>query len=157
MASELRRTLIAVVAAMLVAGCQASYETSDGQWPSYGGDAGGMKYSPLDQIDAANFSSLKIAWTWETPEGRWREALRARKRNGETIDFQVAPDEMRITGFQVTPLMIDGVLYGITPMSRLFALDAATGAERWEWDPHIERGAPVPASSAKSLLMGVMP
>jgi quinoprotein glucose dehydrogenase len=140
-APELRRILLAVAAALLLAGCGESYETSGGQWPAYGGDSGGMKYSPLSQIDAGNFAQLEITWTWEAPEGRWRDELRRRKAAGETIEFAVAPDEMQITGFQVTPLMIDGVLYGITPMSRLFALDAGTGAPRWEHDPHVERAA----------------
>jgi len=136
-----RRRLVAALAALVLAGCQASYETSDGQWPSYGGDAAGMKYSPLDQIDAGNFAKLAIAWTWEAPEGKWRDELKRRKAAGETLEWPAAPDEMLLTGFQVTPLMVDGVLYGITPMSRLFALDAGTGAERWEWNPHIESAA----------------
>jgi quinoprotein glucose dehydrogenase len=139
--AELRRTLRAAFAAVLLAGCGERWETSGGEWPSYGGDARGMKYSPLSQIDAASFARLTVAWTWEAPEGRWREELRRRKRAGEPIEFPVTPDEMVLSGFQVTPLMVDGVLYGITPMSRLFALDAATGALRWEHDPHIERAA----------------
>ena len=55
-----------------------TYDTSNGEWRSYAGDIGGKKYSPLDQIDAANFAGLEIAWEWtsvdnfvstETPGG----------------------------------------------------------------------------------------
>ena len=53
-----------------VAGAQTSggawqeYGTDNGEWRSYAGDIGGTKYSPLEQIDATNFSELEIAWEW---------------------------------------------------------------------------------------------
>ena len=42
----------------------AQHGAPDGEWPSYGGDLGGTKYSGLDQIDATNFDDLEIAWRW---------------------------------------------------------------------------------------------
>ena len=42
----------------------AQYGTGSGDWPSYGGDTGSTKYSPLNQITTENFEQLEIAWTW---------------------------------------------------------------------------------------------
>ena len=50
----------------LCAPVAGQYGALNGEWRSYGGDVGGTKYSPLDQIDAANFSSLVPAWSWTT-------------------------------------------------------------------------------------------
>ena len=44
----------------------AQYGAVDGEWRSYAGDNGSTKYSPLDQIDASNFSDLRIAWRWQS-------------------------------------------------------------------------------------------
>ena len=43
--------------------------TATGEWPTYGGDLASTKYSPLDQITAANFASLKVAWRAKSPDG----------------------------------------------------------------------------------------
>ena len=42
---------------------------TNGEWPTYGGDIGGTKYSPLDQIDRHNFADLEIAWSWRSADG----------------------------------------------------------------------------------------
>lgn len=82
----------------------------DGEWPTYGGDTGHTRYSPLDQIDATNFSDLEIAWRFRTD------------------NLGAAPEY----NFQSTPLMVDGVLYSTGGTRRaVFALDAATGELRW--------------------------
>ena len=47
----------------------AQYGATNGEWRSYGGDAGSTKYSPLDQIDASNFSDLNVAWRWQSADG----------------------------------------------------------------------------------------
>ena len=41
-----------------------TYDTSNGEWRSYAGDIAGTKYSPLDQINAENFSGLELVWEW---------------------------------------------------------------------------------------------
>ena len=61
------------LAAALVAGQGARAQThipstATGEWPTYGGDLANSKYSPLDQITAANFHSLKIAWRAKSPD-----------------------------------------------------------------------------------------
>jgi quinoprotein glucose dehydrogenase len=88
-----------------------------GDWPVYGGDQAATRYSPLAGITRSNVSSLTIAWTWRPQETGLKE-------------FGTEPGT-----FQNTPLMIDGVLYVSTPYNRVVALDAASGVERWRYDP----------------------
>ncbi|MGI9519508.1 MAG: pyrroloquinoline quinone-dependent dehydrogenase [Pirellulaceae bacterium] len=78
-------------------------------WPGIGNDPGCMRYSTLDQINRTNVAQLKPAWTYRTGEG---------DRTNEC-----------------TPLIIDGVMYITTNHLRCVALDAATGAELWSFDP----------------------
>ena len=59
----------------------AQYGATHGEWRSYGGDNGGTKYSPLDQIDATNFDDLRVAWRWESADGSLDlDALREQRR-----------------------------------------------------------------------------
>ena len=98
----------------------ASAGAATDEWPYYGHDAGGTRYSPLTQINRENVTSLKVAWTFHTgdiSEGRGR-----RKRSG----------------FESTPLMVDGALYLTTPFNRVISLDPETGMQRWAYDPKIE-------------------
>jgi quinoprotein glucose dehydrogenase len=82
----------------------------NGQWPTFAGDLGSTRYAPLDQIDSDNFADLEVAWVFE-PDNL-----------GPTADFN----------YQVTPLMIDGVLYATAGSRRnVVALDAATGELLW--------------------------
>ena len=83
---------------------------SNGEWRTYGGDLASTRYSPLDQINAANFSQLEVAFRFRT------ESL------GPRPEFN----------FQTTPLMVDGVLYFTAGSRRAaVALDAATGELLW--------------------------
>ena len=88
----------------------AQQGATNGEWRFYGGDAGNTKYSPLDQIDAKNVKELGIAWRWKTENfGPTTESL-----------------------WEVTPLMVGGVLY-LTAGSRrdVVAVDGATGETLW--------------------------
>jgi quinoprotein glucose dehydrogenase len=96
----------------------------DAEWPAYGRDAGGMRHSPLTQIDRGNVGDLAVAWTYRT---------------GELATY-VGTDLAEAAAFEATPLMVDGALYLSTPTNRVIALDAATGAERWVFDPEVDRG-----------------
>jgi quinoprotein glucose dehydrogenase len=89
-------------------------------WPFYGHDAGGMRHSPLTQITRANVSSLKIAWVYHT---------------GDVSD---GSDGRRRSGFETTPIVVDGALYLTTPFNRVVALDPETGAKRWSFDPLVD-------------------
>src|SRR5215472_9705774 len=84
--------------------------TKNGEWRTYGGDLGSTRYAPLDQINAANFGKLQVAWRFKT------DILGARP------DFNL----------QTTPLMINGVLYATAGSRRdAVAIDAATGELLW--------------------------
>jgi quinoprotein glucose dehydrogenase len=87
------------------------------EWGWYAGDAAATHYSPLAQIDRGNVQRLRVAWEWKTGEQPMQ-------------DKGVRPGM-----FEATPLMIGGVLYLSTPYNRVVALDAATGRERWAFDP----------------------
>ena len=84
-------------------------------WPTYGGNNAGNRYSPLTQINTKNIRNLGVAWTFDTGENN-------------------NPGE-RGLDIQCQPIVIDGVLYGTTPRLKLFAVDAATGQQRWRFDP----------------------
>ena len=117
----------AVFAAPGAAGAQ--YGAANGEWRSYGGDLGGTKYSPLDQIDASNFSNLEIAWRWRSADADLDlDALR-----------QIHPD-LSILNLKATPLMVGGVVYVVTPLRLAAAIDAGTGETRWLHDPDAIRG-----------------
>jgi glucose dehydrogenase len=103
---------------------------ADAEWRSYGHDPGGMRFSPLAQIDRGNVSRLARAWTYHTGE------LETRSDSASTRDVRRPP------AFQTTPLMIDGVLYLSTAYQRVIALDAETGRERWTFDPYAGRERP---------------
>ncbi|MBW2696345.1 MAG: pyrroloquinoline quinone-dependent dehydrogenase [Deltaproteobacteria bacterium] len=85
-------------------------------WPTYGGDAGGSRFSPLDQIHRGNVGRLRVAWTYRTG------------------DWPGARSDLSRTTFQATPILDAGTLYLCSPANRIFALDAETGAERWIFD-----------------------
>ena len=98
---------------------------TDGEWRSYGGDAGSTKYSPLDQITRDNVGDLRIAWRWVTADAQFDvEQLRADNSN-----LEIANDtsNVSINGLKATPLMVNGVLYLTTPLSQVAAIDAASG------------------------------
>ncbi|HQR36667.1 MAG TPA: pyrroloquinoline quinone-dependent dehydrogenase [Blastocatellia bacterium] len=103
----------------LLSVADAQKEKSSADWPAYGRDAGGSRYSPLTQISRANAGQLKIAWTYRTGA---EEVKAAGARNA---------------AFESTPIVVDGTLYLTTPYSRVIALDPATGAEKWTYDPQI--------------------
>ena len=86
---------------------------SDGNWSDYLGGADRNHYSELTQINPQNVSKLTVAWTYSTVD------------SGQ---------------MQVNPLIIDGVLFGVTPSVQAFALDAATGKELWTFGNKLNSG-----------------
>ena len=95
-----------------------------GEWRSYAGDLRNFHYSPLDQINANNFSKLEIAWRFKTASLGNRP-------------------EYKLEG---TPLMIHGIVYATAGSRRAaVALDAATGELLWVHGEHEgARGAASP-------------
>src|SRR5207245_6985632 len=90
-------------------------------WPAYGRDPQGTRYSPATVITRANVARLEPAWMYRT---------------GET---GAAFKTDKPTSVEATPLVADGVMYVGTPLGRVIALDPATGRERWVFDPKIKR------------------
>jgi quinoprotein glucose dehydrogenase len=89
-------------------------------WPYYGGDAGGSRYSLLTQIDKNNVAQLKIAWEYHT---------------GDVSD---GSDGRRKSEFEATPIVADGTMYLSTPFNRVVALDPESGREKWSFYPQID-------------------
>lgn len=91
--------------------CEPVTENENTDWPVYLGDSGRQHYSALEQINRENVSQLEVAWVYNSGE---------------------------VQGTMYTsPLVIDGVLYSLSPKLIAFALDAATGEELWRYDPEI--------------------
>ena len=130
----------AFAAALSVIGAFAAH-ADDGDWPSYGADNAGSKYSTLSQIEAENFDALEVAWTWASPDARIMQ---------ERSDDRV----MRRVQFKATPLVVDGVLYTSTGLGQIAAIDAATGQTKWIFDPEGYAGGP-PASVIGYTTRGV--
>jgi quinoprotein glucose dehydrogenase len=141
------KQLAAVVIAGVL-GAQAPVpSTARGEWPTYGGDLANSKYSPLDQINASNFSSLRIAWRVKSPDGFLSMTLPDGTEwhaDSKTIFDElnrVDPKRWRdgqppfVQNYKATPLMVGGTLYVNTPSSVGAAYDARTGALKWVYNP----------------------
>lgn len=139
-------TRVALVVALAAVALTAQ-TTPAGEWPSYGGDLASSKYSPLDQITAANFSTLRVIWRVPSPDSRLSVTLPA---GGEwsgppqAVFAELNRQDPRrwrdgdppiLGNFKATPLMIGGVLYLNTPTSVGAAIDAATGRTLWTYNP----------------------
>jgi len=101
------------ISGMAAAGPVASAQAS-ADWPHYGNDQGGSRYSPLTDIGPGNVAGLKVAWTYHTgfgPKGTWGS-------------------------FEATPIEADGLVTFCTGYDDVIALDAATGQERWRFRAH---------------------
>ena len=126
MTQSLQRRLVPLAAAAVLPWwrfrpVQAQTSVPDGEWHAIGRDAANTKYSPLDQIDADNFTDLEIAW-------RWTSLSTAVAENNE----QIRPSQ-----FKSVPLMADGLVYVSTALGQVAALDAGTGETVWSYDPQI--------------------
>src|SRR5260370_8799063 len=77
----------------------SSAESKNRDWPVYGGAVEGGHYSPLTQINKSNVKQLQVAWTFDTEE---------------------------TGGLQTSPIVVNGVLYGLSPSQKIFRFQAAT-------------------------------
>lgn len=126
---------IATVASHARQADPAKSVTGQQDWSIYGGGPLNQHFSPLTQINRENVKNLEVAWKFDA---------------GET------------GGLQTSPLMVNGVLFGITPTQKVFALNAETGALLWKFDSGIKGTQPDRGlaywSDGKSarILVGVM-
>jgi quinoprotein glucose dehydrogenase len=109
-------TLMVLCAQGLVqcASCQET-EKAGGDWPTIGGGAGNTHYSALKQVNRSNVRRLRQAWAFDTGEPG---------------------------GLETTPIVVDGVLYALTPTQQVIALDGATGKLKWRFDSGIKGTEP---------------
>jgi quinoprotein glucose dehydrogenase len=104
-------------------------------WSYYGQDPGGKRYSALQQVNDKNVSRLTPAWTFRT-------------RELATYAGTGAPDK---AAFEATPILIGRILFFSTPSDRVFAIDAATGQQRWVYDPHVDLHADYSEISSRGV------
>ena len=116
--------VIATLAAVAPFASSAPDESTAADWPFYGGDAGGNRYSPLAQIDRSNVARLEIAWEYHTG------------------DMSDGSDGRRKSAFETTPIVAHGTMYFTTPFNRVIALDPESGKEKWAFDPKIDLRGP---------------
>lgn len=110
--------LLAAAAALISTGCSNSESVktvkeldNNRDWAIYRGDQRANQFSSLDQINASNVDQLEIAWTFNTG------------------------DATSSSSIQSNPIVVDGVLYFVSPAGQLMALNAATGEKAWSYDP----------------------
>jgi quinoprotein glucose dehydrogenase len=118
----LRRYALLLSCTLLV-GCErppVDYSGPVADWPEYGHDKGGLRYSPLTQITRENVLDLQIAWTY---------------RSGDLSDGTATTTR---SSLQVTPIVVDGAMVFCTPFNRVIALDPETGKELWAFDPKLK-------------------
>jgi quinoprotein glucose dehydrogenase len=113
---------LAILSGLTLSAQAASDSDKTTEWVSYGRDPGGMRFSPDSAITRQNVSGLQVAWTFRTGE--------LQRYDGNSAGKKAA--------FEATPLMVAGTVYFSTPSGRVFALDPATGKEKWQYDPKID-------------------
>ena len=99
-----------ILAAVWRAQSQSPEPKSTQDWAAYGGNPEQTHYSPLTQINKSNVKRLEVVWSYDTGEAG---------------------------GLQTSPIEVAGVLYGISPSQKIFALDATTGKLKWRFDSGI--------------------
>ncbi|MDB4918257.1 PQQ-binding-like beta-propeller repeat protein [Mucilaginibacter sp.] len=103
-----------VLAINIITSCKKKPSISDNsEWRTYAGSKEGNRYSSNGQITPANVSQLKVAWTYSSND----------------------KDSANRSQNQCNPVMVDGILYAASPKLKLFALNAATGVQKWLFDP----------------------
>ena len=119
-----RLLVVLAVLALSAAGVAGQVGAKNGEWPTYGGDLGHTRYSPLEQINAGNFEKLEVAWRFKT------DSL------GPRPEFNL----------ESTPLMVNGRVFSTGGTRRaVVALDASTGEMLWMHSEHEgPRGAAAP-------------
>lgn len=110
-----KRSLLAV---LFLCALAAVAQDSDIDWPAYGGNEQGHKYSTLTQINRENVARLEVAWV---------------HHHGD-----MERDGVKMIAYETTPISFEGRLYITTPFGRVIALDAASGRELWSFEPQYD-------------------
>ncbi len=115
--------ILAAMAAVFLSACQpakgpaavdearlTNADKDPGNWMSHGRTYGEQRFSPLEKINTSNVGDLKLAWSYELSTNR---------------------------GVEVTPIVVDGVMYVTSAWSLVYALNAKTGELLWKYDPQV--------------------
>lgn len=105
-----------LVTAAAFAGCKDKNAPDYSTWGMAGGNSNMNKYSSLTQIDTDNVKDLQIAWTYHAGD----------------------VDTAAKSQIQCNSIVVNGVLYGTSPALTLFAIDAATGEQKWQYKPVVQ-------------------
>ncbi len=124
----MRGRLFFLPVVLLAAAC--SEPVFDGDWSTYGQDKGGMRFSPLTQITPENVNQLEVAWVY-----RLRPPGVEMVSGGFGFGGQTIPEgARRFVQSEVTPLVVDGMMYISNPYGRVSALNPVTGEEIWSYE-----------------------
>jgi glucose dehydrogenase len=104
-------------------------------WPTYGGNAGGLRFSKSSQITRFNVGKLHSVWPFHT----------------HAVDSNA--DRTEMPSFETTPVISDDMLYLTSPFDVVFALDARTGAERWHYDPKLRPLTPQSVVTSRGVAL----
>ena len=116
------KIFIFILVIVFICGCKPDRNEHD-NWETYGGTKKMMRYSTLQSVDTSNVQKLAVAWTYHTGDA----------------------DTVANSQIQCNPIIIDGILYATTPTLKVIALDAATGKEKWVFDPQQD----IPAAKSR--------
>ena len=109
-------------------------------WPKNGGNLGNQSSTALKQITTSNIRNLGPAWVVHA--------------SPEPVTSPVAGPGGAQTGQQTTPVVVDGVLYVDTPAGGVMAVDGATGAVKWKWQPSEATGGFAPSTTRRGVSVG---
>ncbi|MDE2135261.1 MAG: pyrroloquinoline quinone-dependent dehydrogenase [Alphaproteobacteria bacterium] len=154
--AELKRIVVFCAGLAAVSLLPANAASASTDWPTYGHDPGGMRYSPLRQITRDNVSSLKPAWVYHMkpadavvdangpgglsfpgatpPGGANNESADAAQRRAEGVGPSRWGGNNRFAPSEATPLVVGGTMYLTTPYHRVVALSPQTGAQIWSYE-----------------------
>ncbi|MBX2926078.1 MAG: PQQ-binding-like beta-propeller repeat protein [Chitinophagaceae bacterium] len=118
---------------LLIFSCNSTEPDGWKEWRMVNGNTSSNKYTSLSQIDSTNVQQLQAAWTYRTGDA----------------------DTSNRSQIQCNPIVVDGILYATSPALKLFALDAATGKEKWLFDPKDSAANKVSTPFGAALNRGV--
>ncbi|HEX4135334.1 MAG TPA: pyrroloquinoline quinone-dependent dehydrogenase [Bryobacteraceae bacterium] len=111
----------------LIAAILAPIACAQTDWPAYGHDSGGQRYSPLAKINTKNVSKLKLAWQY----------------GSDAANINLDASTRYLSSTEAVPLMVGGILYAPTVHHTIVALEPETGKEIWKYDLGKAVGAPL--------------
>ena len=124
---------LGVLALAMAMAAPAAAADKGGDWPTYGRDKGGMRFSPLAEITPANVGRLQPAWVYRMKPPEEEQVLDPEEAARREAEGAGPRRRSRFAGSQMTPLVVGGRMYITTPYSRVVALDPTTGRELWAY------------------------